>query len=422
MRNWLSTGLLGSTLKLVKKITIVLLGEIILCGSALAGIDNNASVVQLRVSCIESNATINNCFTSLNTLDSWIQEVRASSNSDPLAVQIGPGTFPGVLRCQGNQHISLLGSGSSNTTLKRSGEGEGFLVVLILKDKCNLNVQDLKIDNIGGLAAVQVQDQNSSTFEILSIWNNVEIISTGYPWLEEHCDPAITHSKHFWKASKLTSLDGGIAGFAKAYVSCAENWFHATEITARREIPGGVPQATALLVFGETHVYGGVIRALSGPGVNLPTPSPYTSGAGPQGLVGVYASGPNAHVHIHGTGIDVLSVESNDVAGVLVEKNAHAHIKDSTFNMSSCGGMSTCSATLGRIADFGGMVRSNYQWENGTEPPNISSLEGADTFVETDCSPMGCQTSGSQPHMLIYSKACKGAGGNWFDIVTRSCR
>lgn len=411
--------------RVLKAVLTMIWGLLAFHGAAYAAtVDANASIVQLRSSCIEAGVEINNCFTNLDTLNTWIQGTRSPGGSDPLAVRIGPGTFPGFIRCEGDQSISLIGSGASNTTLKRTGYGSGFLVVMVLKDNCNLNVQDLKIDNVGGLAAVQVQDEISSTFNILSVWNNVEIISTGYTWLEEHCDPSITHSKHFWKGSKLTSITGGgaLEVFAKAYVSCAENWFHATEITARKETATDFPQVTALLAFGETHVYGGVIRAISGNGVSLPSPAPFSGGAGPQGLVGIYAAGPGAKVHVHGTGIDVMSSEPNDVAGVLTENNAHVHIMESSFNMSSCNNTPACGGVLYRIADFGGMIRSVFQWENGTEPPAISSQNGADTFVEMDCSETGCQTPGSQPHMLIYSTACTGSGGNWFDTVTGGCR
>jgi len=387
----------------------------------MAALDDSAAIVKLRTSCTELNAPIDNCFTDLDALNTWIQDTRTPEVADPLAVRIGPGSFAGLLDCHGDQHISLIGSGSSNTVLKRSA---GRLSVITMKDNCNLNVQDLKIDNIGGLAAVQVQDQASSTFNILSVWNNVEIISTGYTWLEEHCDPAITNSKHFWKASKLTSVTGTgpLEIFAKTYVSCAENWFHATEITARKEVDTAFPQVTALLALGETHVYGGVIRAIAGPGISLPSPAPFSSGAGPQGLVGVYAMGAGAEVHIHGAGIDVLSTEPNDVAGILTEDNAHVHVMESSFNMSSCDNTSSCGGSLQRLANFGGNIRSVFQWENSTEPPRLSSMDGADTFVEMDCSASGCQTPGTQPHMMIYSTACTGAGGNWFDTVTGSCR
>ncbi len=389
-----------------------------------AAIDNAAAIVELRTSCNELNSTIDNCFTSLDSLNSWIQGTRTPDSSDPLAVRIGPGEFPGTFVCVGNQHISLIGSGSSSTVLKKS---TGLVQVMTLKDNCNLNVQDLKIDNIGGLAAIKVDDQATSTFNILSTWSNVEVISTGYTWVEEHCDPAITDSKHFWKGSKLTSVTraGVPFPFAKAYVSCAENWFHATEITAIKNFPTNFPQATALLVLGETHVYGGVIRAIAGPGISgdeLPDPAPYASAAGPQGLVGIYVAGSGADLHMHGAGIDVLSAENNNIAGILTESNARVHVMESAFNMSSCGASPGCSGTLQRIASFGGTIRSSFQWENGTEPPNISSQNGADTFVETDCAATGCQTIGGQPHMLIYSTECTGAGGNWFDTVTGSCR
>lgn len=409
-------------------LALSLLG-VMACQPLWAVVDNDASVVQLRTSCVEAGSNLDNCFTNLDVLNAWIQGTRTPEASDPLAVKIGVGVFPGVIDCKGDQHISLIGSGRSNTVLKRSGINMGLLVVMMLKDNCNINVQDLRIDNIGGLAAIQVNDNASSTFNILSVWNNVEIIATGYTWVEEHCDPAVTGSKHFWTGSKLTSFvsNSAIAPFAKAYVSCAENWFHATEITALAEEQPGVPQVTALLSIGETHVYGGVIRAITGSGVTLPDPAPYTGGAGPQGLVGVYALGPKADVHVHGTGIDVISNENNNVAGILTENNTNVHIQESSFNMSSgCSG-GQCGG-IWRIVDTDSTsnIKSTFKWENATEPPLLSSQNGADTFVETDCPSTGnCSAGGTFPHTMIYRAECTGTEPNegpWYDTVTNACR
>ena len=411
---------------LKKLIGLGLILGIIYSTSSIAARDDSAAIVELRTSCFELNTEIDNCFESLDELNTWIQGTRSPGPTDPLVVRIGPGTFPGFFNCKGDQHISLIGSGSIHTSLKRTGVGYGMLSVMELKDNCNLSVQDLKIDNIGGLGAINVADTTTSTFNILSKWENVEIITTGYTWVEEHCDPAITGSKHFWTGSKLTSFtDGSTFGhFAKTYVSCAENWFHATEITAIKDVDTPSVQVAALLILGETHVYGGVIRAITGNGVVLPSPAPYSGGAGPQGLVAIYAANPGANVHVHGAGIDVLSDESNDVAAILTENNAHVHVMESSFNMSSCDNSQACGGTLQRIANHGGMVRSTFQWENGTEPPNISSQDGADTFVETDCLPAGCDMVGTHPHMLIYSTQCEdpvSGTGVWFDTVTGAC-
>ena len=393
-----------------------------------AVIDNNAQIVQLRTSCTEAGASLNNCFTNLNTLDSWVQTTRLPTITSPLAINVGPGEFPGIFNCNSNQHISLNGSGRNSSTLKRSGTpGIGFFSTVVLGGNCNLHVNNLRIDNIGGAAAVNVLDTVGSDLNMHTVWNNVEIISTGYTWLEEHCAPnnPVNNSIHFWAASKLTSVGGGFANFTKTYVSCAENWFHATEITADMQTTTGGDQAQALLAFGETHVYGGVIRVIDSAGNTYSSPAPHPGAAGPRGIVAIYASGQNADVHVHGAGIDVFSTAPNDIAGIMTENNAHVHVMNSTFNMKSCDNTAACGGELQRIVNLSGNVRSVFQWESGDTPPKLSSQDGMDTFVETDCSASDCSTTGNEPHMLIYSDQCSTAGSTadpWFDIVTSQCK
>jgi len=390
-------------------------------------VEDDAQIVQLRTSCDELGGTLDNCFTSLDSLNTWVQGTRTPEAADPLVVNIGPGEFTGVFECKGAQHITLNGSGRNSTILKRTGTGLGLFLVINLAEDCHLDVHDLQIDNTGGAAAIHVVDTTGPDLNMKTVWNNVEVISSGYTWIEEHCAGSnpVNNSVHFWTASRLTAVDGGLAASAKGYVSCAENWFHATELTSNSQIPSTIPQASALLILGETHVYGGVIRTITGPGIVMPTPGPYSGGAGPQGAVGIYVAGANGEVHVHGAGIDVLSTEPNNIAGIMMEDGGRAHIMDSTFNMSSCDNTDACGGTLQRIADFGGTVRSVFQWESAAAPPKVSSLDGMDTFVETDCAASGCEAAGNETHMLVYNSHCATVGPTtdpWFDIITGTCR
>jgi len=396
---------------------------------AQATIDNDAGIVQLRTSCNEAGATINNCFTDLDTLNDWIQNTRDPGPSTPLAVNIGPGTFPGFFECKGDQHITLNGSGKSLSVLKRKGgTGLSLLVTISLSEDCNLNVNNIGINNIGGAAAIHVADTSGPDLNMKTTWNNVEVLTNGYSWLEEHCtsNNPVNNSVHFWTSSRLvsTAAPGGLTSFAKGYVSCAENWFHGTEITSDTPVSTGSNQASALLALGEIHVYGGVIRVLTGAGVTFPDPAPFSGGAGPEGIVAIYSAG-DAEVHVHGTGIDVLSEEPNNIAGVLLEDGGHAHILEASFNMHSCDNTPACGGELRRIANFGGHIQSFFEWQSSTTPPNIASLDGNDSFIETDCSAADCSQVGNETHLLIYNSKCSNVSSTqdpWYDTVTHACR
>lgn len=73
---------------------ITLLGCFVFSAGALAVIDNNAAVVQLRDpangGCMEAGAPLNNCFTDASTLADWISITRnpTPSSTAPLLVKI----------------------------------------------------------------------------------------------------------------------------------------------------------------------------------------------------------------------------------------------------------------------------------------------------------------------------------------------
>ena len=116
---------------------------------------------------------------------------------------------------------------------------------------------------------------------------------------------------------------------------------------------------------------------------------------------------------------------------ILTGGNAIIHTVGSAMRVTSTtGGLGL------RIFPFGGTpkIESPMIWFAGTDAPRtdpndpnsdyVSSISGADMFVETDCDMNGCDgvAAGEQrPHLMVYSNNCS-AGGPWFDSVRGVCR
>lgn len=92
------------------------------------------------------------------------------------------------------------------------------------------------------------------------------------------------------------------------------------------------------------------------------------------------------------------------------------HANESSYNLVNNGG-----GLITRILNNGGHVHAPYTWENHDNPPAINSVTGADMAVENDCSSAGCQSTGTETHLLVYNTNCT-ANGPWFDVVTGKCR
>jgi hypothetical protein len=176
--------------------------------------------------------------------------------------------------------------------------------------------------------------------------------------------------------------------------------------------------AGAVSANSSVHLYGSNVRVL-------------TTGAFPAGL----SASAGGVIHIHGGEVTVHAVNpaaNTDVVGAIATGTGslvHTHM--TSFGLLPAG------AGLAKrlVAADGGKVESPFTWTAGTSAPtpgdtsgtkHIVSLDGQDTFTETDC-PIGagCQTAGSFPHVMTYSSACTGTGaskGPWFDQATNKCR
>ena len=377
------------------KVLRIILAIATFCGlvfsvGASAVINPQAPIVTLRTTCQEGAVTLDNCFTNMDTLISWVSGTRIPTASRPLSVEIGPGSFSGF-NLNGVGDISFRGSGPDKTTIGREMQGAINIV-----NSHRLNFQDLKVTG-GFPAPVYWIGGGSST------WTNVHLAGGLYAWTETGCNATTGRAKHYWFSSRLTSNGKGYLA------ACSENWFFGSEIAVEGPGLGGVK---GLLVFGqpsfgispEAHLYGSTIRVKPSPGTSF---SPPTAGNECSGVVAVCV-GLNGNVHIHGTGIDVIGNElPNDVAALVVGDGGEIHANQSAFNMSTAAG-----GKVIRILNGGGHVHAPYLWEHIPVAP-LGSVTGADMTVVTT------GTSDGQPHLVIYSTNC---ASKWYDAVDKACR
>lgn len=135
-------------------------------------------------------------------------------------------------------------------------------------------------------------------------------------------------------------------------------------------------------------------------------------------------------VHIHGTGLDVVHPGTGVVDMLYAEPGSHFHANESGFNIHLAGG----AGQIRRISG-NGKVEAPYNWGPAAQPPlsleasgvsTLSSVNGADSYIETDCPQTGnCSQGGDFPHEMVYRSQCQGTAPNegpWFDLTTNACR
>ncbi|MEQ1661327.1 MAG: hypothetical protein ABL877_01385 [Thiobacillus sp.] len=355
--------------------------------AALAVIDANAPVVKLRDpangGCTEAGVALHNCFTSLPTLNTWVSNTRKPTAVKPLFVDIGPGKFVGTFGCSVSNYagyVTLQGAGMKNTVIENGSSP-------VSTTRCvQMRFSDMTLRNTGNLFGVQ--NLGGSTF-----WDNVEIDGLGYAWFDTPggC-PTTPRGSHYWFNSKITSRSAANST-TSYYNACDESWFFGSEITATGTATGA--QITPIRAAGgEVHVYGSVIRAISGAGIAS------------SGMVAV-TSFDSAEVHIHGTGIDVLSTEANNITALSSSNGGKIHADGAAYNLKTGSG-----GSITRVNGEGHDVHAPYLWSGHATPPNITSQDGADTAVVTS-------ETGGTPRLVIYSTACS---SKWFDVGSNACR
>lgn len=374
--------------------SVFLLGTLVNASTALAAsfIDTNAPVVKLRDpangGCMEAGVELNNCFTVLNTLNSWITNTRKPKSATPLLVDIGPGKYLGKFSCNKANYagyVTLHGAGIKNTVIESARPVETTECEQMHFSHMTLRETLKGVKTLGG-----------STY-----WDNIEIDGTSYylAWYDEFPSACpVTPGVHYWFNSKVATTSK-MPGAVAYYNKCDVSWFFGSEITANGIYPDdpdsgeqGTTSVTPIKAEGgEVHVYGSVIRALSAPNVTTPITAIISTGT--------------AQVHIHGTGIDVISAEANDITALASFNGGKIHADSAAFNLKTGVG-----GTITRITGEGHDVHAPYLWAAHSTPPNIISQDGADTAVVT--------TEGGTPRFVVYSKACS---SNWFDVGCNDC-
>jgi hypothetical protein len=361
--------------------------------------DSNSAIVKLRTSCTESGLPVSNCFEHMTDLLNWINTIRTPKPSAayPLLVDIGPGKFD-TFACVNMSNISLHGSGR-DVTFFAGGSG-------ITSSGCtDMSFQDFTVSGTSTFGAIYWNGGGNSH------WSNVNVFGMGYAWVDGSSGVCSTPSgKHYWSGSRIVATPKPYNQFASGYVSfCDESWFFGSEIGSKLSTGSPpVQRASALEMIhgGSAHVYGSVLTVTSEQGVILPDASlPINPLAIHTGLAAVYADSGSA-IHLHGTGIDVTSVEPNKIAALLVRNMGMVHANGAAYNLSSPG-------LVTRIMNEDGAdVMAPYQWQNLSSPPNIVSVTGADTMVLTG-------TSDGHPHSLIYDNNCPPS--HWYDSTNHGC-
>lgn len=124
--------------------------------------------------------------------------------------------------------------------------------------------------------------------------------------------------------------------------------------------------------------------------------------------------------------IKALVVGSNTAfgGGSSVTNRGYINAMNTTFKLNA-GGAGTVKRAVNENTDGTGIIEAQYQWPGASTPPNIQSINGADTFVETDCDISGdCSGNGTPPlrsHMMVYDDSCN-TNGPWFNMAMNDCR
>ncbi len=358
----------------------------------------NAETVHLKNDC----TGVQDCFSTVPDLVTWLDTQRFPDANNPLLINIGPGRFKGPFQCINHTHITLRGSGRSNSIIygdKSFIPGNVlFAPGMNLKNCDNLNVTDLKVE--GEYGAVWWDGSGETN------WVDVDLEAGGRGWYEfGNCDPSVT--KHTWFNSRIISTP--YVTSSVAYSSfCGEALFHHSELSAYATSTGtnglGWGDLRALWVQGgTTNFFGGRLKTVA-------TSPPISALAAFESV-----RAKNGKANLMNTSIEIVSSIDHPVSVLCAESGG------SITAISSAYIIPDTTQQVTRIDLSGGSIDASFHWGARTIPPNIVSVTGADRYTETDCSNNGCQTLGTTPHSMIYNQDCT-ISGPWFDTITTKCR
>lgn len=361
--------------------------------------DPDAKSVSLEIICEVGQ---NNCFDNLPDLIDWINNTRTPDSTSALTVNVGNGTF---LTSTGNLalvcdevsftgYVHFIGEGASNSKIHIGQQANPSSAAFFNVSGCEgMEFSDITFRTIAPYGYINWSQGGTSK------WNNVEVYGKGGAWSENNC--ATNEGLHNWYSSKLTSEPS--FGKAETYAGiCDKSWLFGSEVTSI--VPQGTSAGTntAVISFSssgrnvpEVHLYGSNVRAIS-----------YGTVTNPETYMrGTVHAGQGGQVHIHGTGIDSISESGQDIYVITAQAGGFIHANDSAYVIETTG-------NARRIANAGGVIKAPYMWEQRTSAPQISSVNGADTFVDI---------SEAIPVMYIYYDGCVSSGGPWVS-TSGQCR
>lgn len=385
-------------------------------------VDPNASVVHLRKDC----TGVSNCFTTTADLTNWLWNGGRSSepsSSDRVYVHVGPGDFD-MFQCDGSSvargWVSVIGSGRDQTRFVQNQAlihpVNGYCLGGITADSCTgLNFQDLTA--YGGYNGVLWVDGGSAT------WSDVDMVAGGSEALSSGCglnslfgtstlgwydfSSGGTGSRHFFFGCRALGLGhaNGTTNVGFDVASDADIWFYGGDIAAVPEVNASYSRNIGVSTDdGVFRAFGASIRAEAG-------------AATASQFAGLFAAvrprGTAFHSHGSILRADASASSANNTVFGIGEAQGLVHTPGSAFNLQPSGTGSVVRIGVSGTAD----IQSPYTWQASSTPPAISSVEGADMFVDTDAG-----SGGGESHLMVYDADCTGGGGPWRDMVNGSCR
>ena len=375
--------------------------------------DQAAAVVLLRKNC--GDPALENCFESMSALTTtgntgWVWQTRMPTALAPLLIDIGPGEF-GPFKCTGTSrgHVTLRGSGREQTILK-----DALNAGVSVTNCKNLSFMDLGAHGVYGVLWTGQSGGSSS-------WSNVDLVGlsggvAAAGWADDGCGDPLVRSVHYFHGSRIRAI--GPANFVTTafFTRCSESWIFGGELLVDLT-QGSTNLATVLYINGGfVEAFGTAIRGrMSG-----------SAATGTAELFGAYMFGNASHslpatFHSHGVNIGLNTASASttlDVVAISASDGVVVHSPGTAYALTP--GLSG-STTRVRVTDGTPMVEAPFHWSAATEPPAISSIDGEDLFVETDCTSTSC-SGGNQPHLMIYAPSACTSGSPWWDVARNACR
>lgn len=364
----------------------------------------DAEIVFLRTNCDITTSTgsapMKNCFEKMPKIKNWIFGATTNPRTDPtspLLIDIGPGNFTPFVCISDPQSVDVefRGSGVDKTNILR-----------VVIDQCHaikLSFSDLTMGSLAAFSSPGVIWLGGGN----SHWVNTTIQSSREAWYDKKdasssdsamCQAGDDVGTHRFFSSRIIRRGNYLEDInnTAAFLSwCGDNSFWGSEILAEGDTSAATVRAISLRgPRSQLHLYGSNIRAESG-----------TSLESTGDITAIHAT-DHAKAHVHGTGIDTIGKSGWTITALQADAGGHIHANESSYVMQPQSG-----ATLRRIVDPDGNVSAPFQWKQGTAPPSIESVNGADTMIVTG-------TADNHPHMLVYDNNCS---STWYDMTLSKC-